>query len=363
MKRILVIEDESGIRENIKEILSLEGFYVITAPDGSVGVELAKEEHPDLILSDIRMPELDGFGVLKALHQNSLTSNIPIIFLSAKASHDDLRQGMELGADDYLTKPFTASELLKAIAARFEKQEAINRESAAKLASLQHNIARSLPHEMLTALNGILGMSDLLLTDYESFSPEEVVEAIRGIHDSGETLHRLVQNVLLLFKLDSIAVSFQAGENNLDRTAVKNIIGSVAHSCAEKVSRETDLELDLEDAIVNISPEYLAKAVEEIVGNAFKFSQAGTAVRLFSKVDEQFFKLYISDRGRGLTTEQIANIGAYMQFDRKRYEQQGNGLGLIIAKRIVELYGGEFSVENSISNQTIVCMALQLICE
>ncbi len=342
MKRILVIEDESGIRENIKEILSLENFYVIIAPNGAVGVELAKEEHPDLILSDIRMPELDGFGVLKALHQNSLTSNIPIIFLSAKASHDDLRQGMELGADDYLTKPFTASELLKAIAARFEKQEAINRESAAKLADLQHNIARSLPHEMRTSLNGILGMSELLLMDYASFSPEEVIESIRGINDCGQTLHRLVQNVLLLFELDSIAISFQAGKNNPDRTTVKNIVGSVAQCCAEKVNRGNDLELDLEDAIVNISPEYLAKAVEEIVSNAFKFSQAGTAVRLFSKVDEQFFKLYISDRGRGLTTEQIANIGAYMQFDRKRYEQQGNGLGLIIAKRIVELYGGEF---------------------
>lgn len=122
MVKILVIEDDALVRENIQEILELEDFATITAADGFLGLQLAKAEIPDLIICDIMMPRLDGYGLLAALRQNATTNSIPLIFLTAKADRSELRQGMELGADDYLTKPFTPSELLRAIAARLEKQ-------------------------------------------------------------------------------------------------------------------------------------------------------------------------------------------------------------------------------------------------
>ncbi len=360
MKRILIIEDNPQIIDNIQKILSLEGFYVIAAQNGAIGVQLAKEEHPDLILCDVMMPELDGFAVLKMLRRNSLTATIPIIFLTAKTSHNDVREGMELGADDYLTKPFTILELLKTISTRLEKQEIIKRESAVKLDSLRGNIAGYLPHELLTPLNGILGMSELLLDDYESMTTKEAIDSIRVIYSCGQRLHRLARNFILFSELETGAAtsSSELWKDNPDRSDTKNIISMAAYSCAKKVDREKDLELDLEDAIAKISSQHLTKIVEEIVTNAFKFSTTGNSVRLVSKVDENFFRLYITDQGRGMTSEQILNIGAYMQFERKHYEQQGSGLGLIISKRIVELYGGEFSVENITSNQTVVCIKL-----
>ena len=122
MTTILAIEDETEIRENIQEILELEDFDVLTAENGKIGVQLAQEHHPDLIICDVMMPELDGYDVLVALRQDPNTLKIPFIFLSAKATKADFRKGMSLGADDYLTKPFTPRELREAISTRLEKQ-------------------------------------------------------------------------------------------------------------------------------------------------------------------------------------------------------------------------------------------------
>lgn len=122
-KKILIIEDNNDIRENVVEILELAGYNVFEASNGRTGVDLAVKNIPDVILCDIMMPELDGYGVLYMLNKNPVTSAIPFIFLTAKAERVDLRKGMEMGADDYLTKPFDDMELLSAIESRFKKKE------------------------------------------------------------------------------------------------------------------------------------------------------------------------------------------------------------------------------------------------
>lgn len=121
MKRLLLIEDDIVLRENTAELLELNGYEVQTATNGKKGVEAAKQYLPDLIICDIMMPELDGYGVLSALSQNEKTKSIPFIFLSAKTEHRDIRKGMELGADDYLTKPYEEIELVGAIESRLAK--------------------------------------------------------------------------------------------------------------------------------------------------------------------------------------------------------------------------------------------------
>ncbi len=127
MKKILVIEDNSEVRENLAEILELSNYEVITAEDGKVGVRKALDERPDLILCDVMMPELDGFGVLRILDSKPSTTDIPFIFLTAKADKSDFRKGMNLGADDYITKPFDDVELLDAIRMRLAKSERIKK--------------------------------------------------------------------------------------------------------------------------------------------------------------------------------------------------------------------------------------------
>ena len=136
MKKILLIEDNPDVRENTSEILTLAGYDVKTAPNGKVGVELAQKEKPDLIVCDIMMPELDGYGVLHILNKKEETASIPFIFLTAKTEKTDIRKGMNLGADDYLTKPFDDTDLLNAIEARLRKsamQQALYESTAAGL--------------------------------------------------------------------------------------------------------------------------------------------------------------------------------------------------------------------------------------
>ncbi len=123
MKKILVIEDNAGIRETIAEILELANYKVFTAEDGKLGIEIALQEKPDLILCDVMMPQLDGFGVLHLIHKNPAIRNTPFIFMSARAERAEMRKGMELGADDYITKPFEKTELLQAIECRLKRAE------------------------------------------------------------------------------------------------------------------------------------------------------------------------------------------------------------------------------------------------
>ncbi len=136
-KKILIIEDNEDIRDSSVEILELAGYEVLEADNGKVGVELAQLHLPDMILCDIMMPELDGYGVLYLLSKNRETSNIPFIFLTAKAERADMRKGMDLGADDYLTKPFDDMELLNTIESRFHKKEKIEAFYSKSLESLQ----------------------------------------------------------------------------------------------------------------------------------------------------------------------------------------------------------------------------------
>jgi CRP-like cAMP-binding protein/CheY-like chemotaxis protein len=142
-KKILIIEDNDDIRENVMEILELAGFIVFGAENGKIGVELAMKDIPDIILCDIMMPELDGYGVLYLLSKNPETSAIPFIFLTAKAEKVDLRKGMEMGADDYLTKPFDDIELMNAIESRLKKKEIQRTFYSKSLDRLDHLIGKN----------------------------------------------------------------------------------------------------------------------------------------------------------------------------------------------------------------------------
>ncbi len=136
MKTILIIEDNEDIRENVAEILSLSDYKVLMAPNGKEGIEVAQKNKPDLIICDIMMPGVDGYGVLHVLHKDPETQSIPFIFLTSKSERGDFRTAMEMGADDYITKPFAGNELLNAIESRFKKTEIIKKTLTADLKGL-----------------------------------------------------------------------------------------------------------------------------------------------------------------------------------------------------------------------------------
>ncbi len=364
MSKILVIEDEDYVRNNVLELLEAEHFEVIGAENGLLGVGAAQEQIPDLIICDVMMPQMSGHEVLENLRKDPKTELIPFIFLTAKADKTDIRQAMEQGADDYLTKPFTRAELLAAVQTRLEKQGVIIKHSQQKLDSLRSGIAYALPHEMLTPLTSILGFSQTIILQYNSLKRPKILEMVERIHDSGERLHRVIQNFLLYAELELAATSpekikiLRANQTN----SVKRVITTIANQKAKQFMREADLTLATKDSSVSISEINFHKMVEELIDNAFKHSPTGTPVHINSAVKDGQLVLSITNQGRGMTTEQIANLGAYVQFERRVHEQQGSGLGLVIAIRLAELHGGKLTIESidkdAIGKETVVRVTL-----
>ena len=347
MKKILVIDDEEWLREMIHLALKQKGFDVIESSNGADGIERARQELPDLILCDINMEKVDGYLTLASLRNEAPTAAIPFILMTGLADNAGMRHGMELGADDYLAKPFTTDALYAAVEARLKKAQTVRDEAERKLAHLRDNISLMMPHEMRTPLNGILSNAELLAQSASTLKTSEVAEIGQEIYKSSQRLERLIENFLVFAQLELIA----ADPKNVNALRVgktehaASLVREHATAQATQAGRPRDLSLDLTDLSAPLATEYLAKITDELVQNAFKFSEAGTPVRVTLKEAFNSVVLTISDHGGGFSSEQIAQIGAYIQFERKMNEQQGLGLGLIIAKRLVELHGGAFSID------------------
>src|ERR1051326_685703 len=348
MKRILVIDDEEWLREMVHMALSQKGFEVLEAENGAKGIEVAQKTLPDLVLCDVNMEKVDGYLTLSSLRNEPATAAIPFILMTGLADHAGMRHGMELGADDYLPKPFTIDALYAAVEARLKKVEAVRQEAERKLADLRDNISLMLPHELRTPLNGILAYGEILAADAATLPPNEVAEMGHVIHDSGKRLERLIENFLIYAQIELLGTD-PAKINALRKkqtAAPATLVEKHARDQAHLAHRPEDLSLEIADVPVPISEDYFAKIVDELVHNAFKFSQVGTKVRVHLADAPNGVTLTVIDQGRGFSTEHITKVGAYMQFDRKMQEQQGQGLGLTIAKRLTELHGGTLTIQS-----------------
>jgi two-component system sensor histidine kinase/response regulator len=356
MKRILVIDDEEWLREMVQLALRQRGYTVVEAENGAVGIEKARKELPDLILCDVNMEKVDGYLTLSALRNEPATAAIPFILMTGLADNAGMRHGMELGADDYLPKPFTIDALYAAVEVRLKKAQAAREESERRLADLRDAISMALPHELRTPLNGILAYGEMLATDAATIAPAEIAEMGQVIHNSGKRLERLVENFLIYAQLELLGRDPQrlSALRSKQTAHPAPVIETHARKQVAPTTRGPDLDLNLADVPVPMSEEYLGKVVDELTQNAFKFSAAGTKVCVTLTEADNAVVLSVKDAGRGFSTEQISKVGAYMQFDRKMNEQQGLGLGLSIARRLTELHGGTLAIQSEKGQGTAV---------
>jgi two-component system, sensor histidine kinase and response regulator len=360
MKRILVIDDEEWLREMVHMALAQKGFEVSEAENGVIGIEKARKELPDLILCDVNMDKVDGYLTLSALRNEPATAAIPFILMTGLADNAGMRHGMELGADDYLPKPFTLEELFAAVGARLKKAQALRQEAEKKLADLRNSIGMMLPHELRTPLNGILVYGEILAAEAATLPAKEVAEMGQVIHDSGKRLERLIENFLIYAQIELLGADLQK-VNALRQNQTQfpaRLIEERALGQGRAAKRVSDLVLDLADQPVPMSEDYLIKIVDELIQNAFKFSDPGKQVNVRFSGKSNGVMLSVTDQGRGFSTEHITRVGAYMQFERKIQEQQGLGLGLVIAKRLTELHGGTLSIQSERGTSTTVAVML-----
>lgn len=358
-RTILLIDDSDYIIESTASLLRFEGYTVLTAKNGRDGLLLAKQHHPDLVICDVSMPEMDGYTVLRYLRDDPDTATLRFMFLTARAEKSDMRMGMDIGADDYLVKPFSIEELLSAIDAQWKKNDVFQR----GVEELKLNVTYALPHEIRTALNQILGSAHSLKSSSDDRAC--VTELADDIIASAQRLLHIAENFLVYAQLETLSADRRAIEQlrsyRTDEAAA--IVADVAMTTAERYQRGTDVRLTQipEGVSIAMSSENFYKVISELLDNAFKFSSAGTEVHVGCRSEPEWFIVYIKDHGRGMTPAQINKIGAYIQFNRYVQEQQGIGLGLAIARRLVELHGGRFHIESSPEQGTAIhCYIPQL---
>src|SRR5882724_9375226 len=263
MKKILVIDDEEWLREMIQLALRQKGYEIAEAENGAIGIEVAKKILPDLILCDVNMEKVDGYLTLSSLRSDTTTASIPFILMTGLADNAGMRHGMELGADDYLPKPFTIDNLYAAVEARLKKAQTLREDAERKLSDLRDNLSLMLPHELRTPLNGILAYGEILVADAATIAPKDIAEMGQVIYDSGKRLERLIENFLIYAQLELLNSDPQYLHTLLRKQtpAPAPLVEQHAREQAAMARRPQDLTLELTNVPMPISDEYLSKIV------------------------------------------------------------------------------------------------------
>ncbi len=360
--KILIIDDEPDLLTDIGTILELKGYNVLLASDGTQGIETAFNEIPDLILCDIMMPKVDGYGVLKAVSDNPLTCEIPFLFISAKSTKEDIREGMNLGADDYITKPFDLDELLTAVDTRIKKAEASTDSINKKFEGIKEVMSKTLPHEFRTPLNSILGYSDYLIKQWKETDEETAVDMLNAINTDAKRLNRLFENYLFYTKISAMLQSkTDKKEARRSKTEIPEVvIGDVLMMATYDKDIELHTEFTNQDFSLSINKEHFTKIIFELIDNSIKFSDPDADfIKVQGRVKKDEYFLSYSNKGRDLLEKDLLDIDAFSQIERNKYEQQGTGMGLAIVKKTLELYEGGISVENS-DSWTVITISIPI---
>jgi signal transduction histidine kinase len=355
MKTILLVDDDQQLRTMFGVALRRNGYHVIEADSGVTGLVMARQHLPDLILTDIHMPGGDGSTLLHDIRLDPELRSKQVVLMTGRPDLVTPRKGMEEGADDFLVKPVALDALVSCVKARFGRASVNWRVEDQMLVQLRSSVPSQLPHEFFTPLAGIIGLMDILRDDFPTLTPAEVSDIHNDVYQSALRLHRTLRNYLLI--LDLQTATSQTTATVLSPREVEDAIQDGVKETLRLNQRREDVTVQVKACPVSIKPGDLSRVVEELVDNACKFSRQGTPVKVEFDASG---RLTVTDQGRGLTTEEISQIGAFQQFDRKKHEQQGLGLGLVLVQKLIALCRAEFSMNSRPGEGTQVQIAFPL---
>jgi signal transduction histidine kinase len=348
--RILVVDDNADMRAYLSGLLGSR-WRVDTEPDGAAALERIRANPPDLVIADVMMPVMDGFGLLRAIRTDETIAKVPVMLLSARAGQEASTEGLRAGADDYVIKPFSARELLARVDSRLAQGRLHAAERRAREAAEQANRARDvfftmLSHELRTPLMAVLAWTALLKDN--KLDTEEAVHALDLIDRNARVQRRLVDDLMDISRIVT-------GRLHIERRPINSlapIITTVVDSFRPAAStRNLTIETALQPhaGTVHGDSERLQQVIWNLLSNAIRYTPPGGRIQLSYARRETQVELLVQDTGQGIAPEVLPRLferhwhGADTQ---RRSRGQGLGLGLTIAHRIVMLHGGEISAKS-----------------
>lgn len=360
---ILVVDDDAPILEAVADILEIHGYHVVTARDGVTGLDKLREFRPDLIISDIMMPDMDGYQFFETVRRNPAWITIPFMFLTAKGQKTDIRHGYQIGADDFIVKPFETEDLIVKVGVRIKRARDIQLAAQDSIDRMKEQLLTIFGHELRTPLTYIYGYANLLQESRGTLDEDSVNQMLAGIHLGAERLVRLTESLLMMVRIDSgtIAAEVEHRSNEVD---LVEVIRTVVERMGDTVTATgAAIEVDLPENLFVQGVEYLLiDAVVRVLDNALHFCKPGQArIRVAAVRNGKCAILEIADNGIGIAPENQERIfERFIQVDRGEMEQQGIGLGLSIARSLVQQHGGDIQVSSQLGEGSIFRLTVPL---
>ncbi len=359
MTRVLIIDDDLEMRDQIATALLASYYETYTAMDGRDGVRKALAAPPDLIVCDMMMPNMNGQEVLAELRQHSETASVPFIFLTAVDSRTTVRESMNLGADDYLYKPFQIDDLLNSVSARLKLRQQIAATTEQQLDILKLRLARMITHELRTPLGFIVTSLDLLKMEDQNLTSDDSRELIDTMSRGAKRLSHCVEQMVYATHLTTGVLTAETVANSSFATPVSEVVKNAVSAAkqftvrhAEKV--EVKLTADSEDdLVVKCDQGALKEALGELISNALAFSPANGNVRISYRRIQDDVRITITDHGPGIPDESLKEAFEWFsQVDRETQEQQGMGLGLPLANQLIAAHNGSLELRSIVGKGT-----------
>jgi two-component system sensor histidine kinase/response regulator len=330
--RILVIEDDPAIRATLLDILELNGFATLHATNGPDGVAMAQRHRPDVILTDIAMPGFTGFELIKLLHADEQTRPIPIIIISASVEPEKMRAGMDLGAEDFIVKPFTEDQVLQSIRARLEKKSLLD-----ELDAFAHTVA----HDLKNPIAVVSMRAQLLRSMWDKADDAALLKHVVELEKNTDKLNTIVDELLLLAGVRRQTVQPKLVEID---AVLHDALGRVEH-----LVKKSEAKLERPGtwpAAMGHGP-WVAEIWTNYLSNAVKYGGTPPCIQLGADAvpERKSIRFWVQDNGPGLTPEQQGAL--FQPFARVTQTKiQGHGLGLSIVRRIAEKLDGNAGVES-----------------
>jgi len=359
LKTVLLIDDDTRLRTVLAAGLEARGYRALLAPDAPTGRELARLHLPDVIVCDIDMPGTNGKGFLKELRTDPELADRQFVLMTGDPTYANPRAGMDLGADDFLLKPFTPSDLARCVAARLKRAELSRHLESRIIEQLLGSLHSTLPHEFFTPLAGVFGLTEMLEEELDDLGKDEIRAILRDILTSAKRLHRTLRNYLHIIELDSPARPLPA--TALGAAQVAGAVEAGVQAAATRHNRAADITTEIAGAAVRGEPAELTSLVDELTDNALNFSRKGSPVRVTLAPAGAQLVFTVRDEGRGMTAKQLQQLHLFQQHERKKFEQQGLGLGLALSRRLVRRLQGELRIASEPGRGTTVTVTVPAV--